>query len=70
MLDVTLGYVQWGKREEATSTLLDADRFAPEEVRCRSVTRQIIGDLVRSYPRSSSVPVALTRLARATGVTV
>jgi transcriptional regulator with XRE-family HTH domain len=69
-LDVTLGYLQWGKRDEATNTLLEADQFAPEEVRCRSMTKQLITDLLRSYPRASSAPVALTRLARATGVTV
>ncbi|MGH3622010.1 MAG: hypothetical protein ACRDQ5_09495, partial [Sciscionella sp.] len=70
LLDVTRGYLQGGKREEAASTLLDADQFAPEEVRCRSVTRQLIADLMRSYPRTSSAPAALTTLARATGVTV
>jgi hypothetical protein len=70
LLDVTLGYLQWGKRAEAVSTLLDADQIANEEVRCRSVTRHIITDLMRSYPRTNSAPVALTRLARATGVTV
>jgi hypothetical protein len=67
-LDVAAGYLQWGKRDEATSTLLAADQFAPEEVRCRSVTKRIITDLVRSYPRSGSVPLGLTQLARATGV--
>lgn len=70
LLDVTLGYLQWGKREEATTALLDADRLAPEEVRCRAVTKRILADLLRSYPRSSNAPVALTTLARATGVTV
>jgi transcriptional regulator with XRE-family HTH domain len=68
-LDVTFGYLQWGKRDEATTTLLEAEQFAPEEVRCRSVTKQLITDLLHSYPRASSAPVALTRLARATGVT-
>ena len=67
-LDVAAGYLQWGKRDEATSTLLEADRFAPEEVRCRSVTKRIITDLVRSYPRSSSVPAGLAKLARVSGV--
>jgi transcriptional regulator with XRE-family HTH domain len=69
-LDVTLGYLQWGRRAEAASTLLDADRFAPEEVRCRSLTKQIIADLMHSYPRTSSAPAGLTKLARVTGVTV
>jgi transcriptional regulator with XRE-family HTH domain len=68
-LDVTFGYLRWGKRDEAADTLLEADQFAPEEVRCRSVTKQLITDLLNSYPRASGVPVALARLARATGVT-
>jgi hypothetical protein len=65
---VTLGYLQRGKRDEAASTLLEADQFAPE-VRCRSVTKKLIVDLLRSYPRAGSAPVALARLARVTGVT-
>lgn len=69
-LDVATGYLQSGKRDEATNTLLDADQFAPQEVRCRSITRQLITDLMHSYPRTSSAPVGLTKLARATGVTV
>jgi transcriptional regulator with XRE-family HTH domain len=69
-LDVTLGYLQWGKRDEAANALLDADQFAPEEVRCRSLTKQIITDLMHSYPRTSHAPVRLTKLARVTGVTV
>lgn len=67
-LDVTAGYLQWGRRDEAAATLLEADRFAPEEVRCRSVTKQIITDLVRSCPRKGGVPAGVTKLARITGV--
>ncbi|MDQ3579201.1 MAG: transcriptional regulator, partial [Actinomycetota bacterium] len=70
LLDVARGYVQWGRREEATRTLLDADQFAPEEVRCRPTTRRLITDLVHSYPRGSSPPVALTKVARAVGVAI
>lgn len=70
LLDVTRGYMQWGKRDEAATTLLDADRVAPEEVRCRQMTRQLIIDLVGSYPRGSSPPTALAKVARAAGVTV
>jgi hypothetical protein len=62
--------MQWGKRDEAATTLLDADQFAPEEVRCRQMTHQLIADLLRSYPHGSSPPVALTKVARAVGVTV
>jgi transcriptional regulator with XRE-family HTH domain len=70
LLDVARGYVQCGKREEATTTLLDADHFAPGEVRCRQMTQQLITDLVRSYPHGTSQPDALTEVARAVGITV
>jgi transcriptional regulator with XRE-family HTH domain len=68
LLDVTRGYMQWGKRDEAASTLLDADQLAPEEVRCRRLTRQVINELVHSYPRGSRPSGAIVKLARAVGV--
>jgi hypothetical protein len=58
-----------GQRDDAATTLLDADRFAREEVRCRKLTRQIITDLVRSYPRGTRPLSAITQLARDVGVT-
>lgn len=70
LLDITRGYLQWGKRDEAATTLLDADQFAPEEVRCRQMTHLLITDLIRSYPHGTSPPTALTKVARAVGVTV
>lgn len=70
LIDVSRGYLQAGQRDEAATTLLDADQFAREEVRCRDLTRSIITDLVRSYPRGVSPTSALTQLARAVGVTV
>nr|WP_042188936.1 helix-turn-helix domain-containing protein [Kibdelosporangium sp. MJ126-NF4]CEL18550.1 Putative transcriptional regulator [Kibdelosporangium sp. MJ126-NF4]CTQ98034.1 Putative transcriptional regulator [Kibdelosporangium sp. MJ126-NF4] len=70
LLDVTRGYLQWGKRDEAATTLLDADQLAPEEVRCRQLSRQVITDLVRSYPRGVQPPTRLAKIARAVGVAV
>lgn len=70
LLDVSRGYLQAGQRDEATTALLDADQLASEEVRCRQVTRQLLTDLVRSYPRGISPLSALTHLARVVGVTV
>ncbi|TCO53073.1 helix-turn-helix domain-containing protein [Actinocrispum wychmicini] len=70
LLDVTRGYLQWGKRDAAAVTLLDADQLAPEEVRCRQLTRQILADLVRSYPRGLHPPTPLANIARAVGVAV
>ncbi len=70
LLDVTRGHLQAGQRDQAAATLLDADQLAPEEVRCRQLTKLIITDLVRSYPRSLTPMVGVTRLARAVGVAV
>lgn len=67
-LDIARGYSQWGKREQAVSVLLDADQLAPQEVRCRPVARQLITELVRSYPRGTRPSVPFQRLARAAGV--
>lgn len=69
LLDVSRGYLQAGRRDEAAATLLDADQLAREEVRCRDLTRQVT-DLVRSYPRGTRPLSGVTRLARAVGVTV
>ncbi|MGA9309320.1 MAG: helix-turn-helix transcriptional regulator [Pseudonocardiaceae bacterium] len=70
LLDVTRGYLQAGQRDKAAGTLLDADQLAPEEVRCRDLTKQIITDLVRSYPRGLTPTVGVAKLARAVGVAV
>jgi transcriptional regulator with XRE-family HTH domain len=70
LLDVTRGHLQAGQRDQAAAILLDADQLAPEEVRCRDLTKQIIIDLVRSYPRGLTPIVGVTRLARAVGVAV
>ncbi|MDQ3152401.1 MAG: hypothetical protein M3R63_11995 [Actinomycetota bacterium] len=66
---MTRGYVQSGQRDQATATLLDADQTSPEEVRCRPMTKQIVSDILHSYPRSSSAPAQLTRIAVTLGVT-
>ncbi len=70
LLDVSRGYLQWGKREEAATTLLNADRFAPEEVRCHQTTHHLISDLIRSYPHGCNPPLALTKVAQAVRVIV
>ncbi|MGI9004552.1 MAG: helix-turn-helix domain-containing protein [Pseudonocardia sp.] len=70
LLDVTRGYLQAGRRDEAATTLLDAHQLAPEEVRCRQKTNQTVTDLVRSYPHNSSAPIQLIRVAEAIGIPV
>jgi hypothetical protein len=70
LVDVARGHLQAGKRDAAAANLLDADRCAPDEVRCRQMTHQLIEDLVHSYPRGSQPSPALATVARAVGVTV
>lgn len=70
LLDVSRGYLQAGRRDEAATTLLDADHLAREEVRCRGLARELLTGLVRSYPRGVRPSSALTQLARAVGVPV
>lgn len=70
LLDVTRGHLQAGQRDQAAATLLDADQLAPEEVRCRHLTKLIITDLVRSYPRGLTPMVGIIKLARAVGMVV
>jgi transcriptional regulator with XRE-family HTH domain len=66
LVDVARGYSQWGKRDQALITLLDAEELAPAEVRCRPMARAAITDLVQ---RSRGTPDTLLRqLAARTGV--
>jgi transcriptional regulator with XRE-family HTH domain len=66
LVDVARGYSQWGKGEEALARLLEAERFAPAEVRCRPMARATVTDLLR---RSRSAPSGpLRRLAERAGV--
>jgi transcriptional regulator with XRE-family HTH domain len=45
LVDVARGLAQAGRREEAVSQLLEAEREAPEEVRCRPRTRRLVEEL-------------------------
>jgi hypothetical protein len=70
LLDVTRGHLQVGQRDQAAVSLLEADQLAPEEVRCRHLTKLIITDLIRSYPRGLAPMVGVMKLARVVGVVV
>jgi transcriptional regulator with XRE-family HTH domain len=45
LVDVARGLAQAGQREKAVAKLLEAEREAPEEVRCRPRTRRLVEDL-------------------------
>jgi hypothetical protein len=66
LVDVARGYAHWGKSENALTTLLEAERFASAEVRCRPMATATITDLLRS---SKPAPLtALQQLADRAGV--
>jgi transcriptional regulator with XRE-family HTH domain len=66
LVDVARGYSQWGKGDSALVALLDAEQFAPAEVRCRPMARATITELLR---RSRSAPsTSLRRLAERAAV--
>jgi transcriptional regulator with XRE-family HTH domain len=66
LVDVARGYAQSGKSDSALATLLEAERFAPAEVRCRPMATATITDLLRrSKP---APPAALQQLADRAGV--
>jgi len=66
LVDVARGYSQWGRREQALATLLDAEQLAPAEVRCRPMARATITDLV--HRSRGSAPPLLRELAARAGV--
>lgn len=66
LVDVARGYSQWGKREQALTTLLDAEQLAPAEVRCRPMARATITDLV--HRARGTRPPLLSELAARAGV--
>lgn len=67
-VDVARGYTQVGKLGTAGEMLLDADRLAPSEVRCRPVAHEVLTEVLR---RARTSPVGpLVELADHMGVAV
>jgi transcriptional regulator with XRE-family HTH domain len=66
LVDVARGYSQWGKGEDALTTLLAAEQLAPAEVRCRPMARATITDLI--YRARGTTPPLLSDLATRAGV--
>ncbi|MEV7971427.1 helix-turn-helix domain-containing protein [Sphaerisporangium sp. NPDC088356] len=66
LVDVARGYSQWGRRDEALRTLLEAESVASLEVRCRPLAQGVITDLLRRV--QGVAPSDLVRLAGRAGV--
>jgi transcriptional regulator with XRE-family HTH domain len=65
-LDIARGFAQVGEVEKASEMLLEGDRLAPSEIRCRPIAHEVLSDVLR---RSRGVPPApITELAEHMGV--
>lgn len=62
LLDVARAFNQTGRRDDGISTVLDAERMAPEQVRHHYLSRQLVLSWVRTTV--GRPPVELDRLAR------
>ncbi|MEV4119967.1 helix-turn-helix transcriptional regulator [Micromonospora sp. NPDC049645] len=65
LIDVARAYLQIGDLRGAARALVDADSFAPAEVRCRPLARTVIADVARAQP----APAGVARLATLVGIT-
>jgi transcriptional regulator with XRE-family HTH domain len=67
-LDLARGYAQIGDVEKAGEALLEGDRLAPSEIRCRPIAHEVIADVLR---RTRGTPVqSIAELAEHVGVGV
>jgi transcriptional regulator with XRE-family HTH domain len=65
-VDVARGHALEGKRDQAVTALLQAEQFAPDEVRCRPLALGLITDLQRQG--SGKPPLSLRQLAARVGL--
>jgi hypothetical protein len=66
LLDLTDAYTQTGSYAQAIQALTTAERLAPEEVRCRPLSRRLIVALLSTAPGGSHS--GLRRIAHLAGV--
>jgi transcriptional regulator with XRE-family HTH domain len=67
-LDIARGYAQIGDIEKASEMLLDGDRLAPSEIRCRPLAHEVLSDVLRRTRGTPPAPIA--ELAEQMGVGV
>ncbi len=67
-IDLARGLAQVGDIERASEMLLEGDRVAPSEVRCRPIAHEVMSDVLRRTRGMPSAPVA--ELAENMGVGV
>jgi transcriptional regulator with XRE-family HTH domain len=57
-LDLARGYAQVGNVEGASEMLLEGDRLAPSEIRCRPIAREVLSDVLRRSRGTPPAPIA------------
>ncbi|GAA4700665.1 helix-turn-helix domain-containing protein [Phytohabitans rumicis] len=67
-IDIARGYTQIGDVERASEMLLEGDRLAPSEIRCRPIAQEVLTDVLRRTKGTPPAPVA--ELAEHMGVGV
>jgi transcriptional regulator with XRE-family HTH domain len=65
-IDLARGLAQEGDVERASEMLLEGDRLAPSEIRCRPLVHEVLSDVLRRTKGTPSGPVA--ELAETMGV--
>ena len=67
-LDIARGFAQLGEVDRAAEMLLEGDRLAPSEIRCRPIAREVLSDVLRRT--RGTTPLPLAELAENMGVGV
>jgi transcriptional regulator with XRE-family HTH domain len=67
-LDIARAYTQIGDVEKAAELLLEGDRLAPSEIRCRPIAHEVLADVLRRTRGTPPAPIA--ELAEHMGVGV
>jgi transcriptional regulator with XRE-family HTH domain len=67
-LDIARGYTQIGNVDKASEMLLEGDRLAPSEIRCRPLAHEVLSDVLRRTRGAPPAPIA--ELAEQMGVGV
>jgi transcriptional regulator with XRE-family HTH domain len=67
-VDLARGLAQEGDVERASEMLLEGDRLAPSEIRCRPLAHEVLSDVLRRTKGAPSGPVA--ELAETMGVRI
>jgi transcriptional regulator with XRE-family HTH domain len=67
-LDIARGYALVGDVEKASDMLIEGDRLAPSEIRCRPIAREVLSDVLRRT--RGTPPAQIAELAEHMGVGV